>query len=289
MLTQHTRSSASVTMNPHSEPASSPTAIFRSILKYRGLIFKIARMDVVSRYRGSFLGLGWSLFNPLLLLSVYTFVFSYVFKARWGEGASNSTGDFALILFVGLLIHAFFAEILSRAPALILNNANFVKKVVFPLEVLPVANLLTAVFHMLTSIVVLLVAFLLFNGWIPWTALLTPFVILPLAMMLLGFSWLLASLGVFVRDVGQTIGILTTVTLFMSPVFYPISALPPKLQLIMLINPLTFIIEQARDVLILGKLPNWSGLLVYSVIAFLCMWAGFVFFQRTRKGFNDVL
>lgn len=276
-------------MNPHRPHLTSTSALLASIVTYRELIFKLARMDVISRYKGSFLGLGWSFFNPLLLLSVYTFVFSFVFKARWGEGTGDSPTEFALVLFAGLLVHAFFAEVLNRAPALILNNTNYVKKVIFPLEVLPIATLLAAIFHMMISIVVLVVAFLVFNGFFHWTVLLIPVVILPLSMIMMGFSWFLASLGVFVRDVGQTIGIFTTVLLFMSPVFYPLSSLPEKLQWVMLLNPLTFIIEQARAVLIFGTLPNWAGLLVYSVIGYLWMWIGFMFFQKTRKGFNDVL
>jgi len=276
-------------MDPHRPHLTSPSALFKSILTYRDLVFKLARMDVISRYRGSFLGLGWSFFNPLLLLSVYTFVFSFVFKARWGEGTGDSRTEFALVLFAGLLVHAFFAEVLNRAPALILNNTNYVKKVIFPLEVLPVATLLAAVFHMMISIIVLVIAFLALNGFFQWTVILIPFVVLPLAMMMMGFAWFLTSIGVFVRDVAQTIGILTTVLLFMSPVFYPMSSLPEKLQWVMLLNPLTFIIEQTRAVLIFGNLPNWGGLLVYSVISFMCMWSGFAFFQKTRRGFSDVL
>lgn len=276
-------------MNPHSPHLTSPSAIFKSAVTYRELVLKLARMDVISRYRGSFLGLGWSFFNPLLLLSVYTFVFSFVFKARWGGGTGDSPSEYALVLFAGLLVHAFFAEVLNRAPALILNNTNYVKKVVFPLEVLPIVTLLAAVFHMMISIVVLVFAFLAFNGFFHWTVFLIPVVVLPLAMLMMGLAWFLTSLGVFVRDVGQTIGILTTVLLFMSPVFYPMSSLSEKLQWIMLLNPLTFVIEQARAVLIFGTPPNWLGLLIYSMIGFLCMWGGFVFFQKTRKGFNDVL
>jgi len=276
-------------MNPHSPHLTSPRAIFVSLATYHELVFKIARMDVISRYRGSFLGLGWSFFNPLLLLSVYTFVFSFVFKARWGNGTDVGHGEFSLVLFVGLLVHSFLAEVLNRAPTIILNNTSYVKKVVFPLEVLPAAIILSSTFHMMINIIVLLVAFFALNGYLHLTIFLIPIVALPLALMLMGFAWFLASIGVFVRDVSQTIGIITTVILFMSPVFYPISAVPENFQWVMFLNPITFIIEQARAVLIFGYLPNWTGLLIYSVISFLCMWLGFVFFQKTRKGFSDVL
>lgn len=247
-------------------------------------------MDVSSRYKGSFLGLGWSFFNPILMLAVYTFVFSFVFNARWGESTSGSRSEFALVLFAGLLVHGFFAEILNRAPALILNNANYVKKVIFPLEILPISSLLAAVFHTGISVVVLVIAFLALNGFLHWTAIFGPVVMLPLAIFSLGCAWFLASLGVYVRDIGQTIGLLTTVLLFMSPVFYPMSILPEAMQWVMLIcNPLTFIIEQARAVMVFGQLPDWGGLALYMAVSLLFMWAGFWFFQRTRKGFGDVL
>jgi lipopolysaccharide transport system permease protein len=277
-------------MNPHSAHPSTPKALISSVLTYRELIYKLARMDVSSRYKGSFLGLGWSLFNPILMLAVYTFVFSFVFNARWGGSTDGSRSEFALVLFAGLLVHGFFAEVLNRAPALILINANYVKKVIFPLEILPISSLLAAVFHTGVSVGVLIIAFLVLNGFLHWTAFLGPLVMLPLAIFTLGSAWFLAALGVYVRDIGQTIGILTTVLLFMSPVFYPMSTLPEPMQWVMLLcNPLTFIIEQARAVMVFGQLPDWGGLAIYTAVSVVFMWAGFWFFQRTRKGFGDVL
>ncbi len=234
------------------------------------------------------MGLQWAILNPLLMLAVYTFVFSVVFKARWG-GAEESRTQFALVLFAGLIVHAIFAEVLNRAPALIITNVNYVKRVVFPLEVLPVIALGSALFHGLVSIGVLLVAFLLMNGYLHWTVILIPLVLLPLMILTLGLAWVLASMGVFVRDIGQSIGLLTMLLLFMSPVFFPISALPPEFQPWMMLNPLTFIIEQARQVLIWGRQPNWLGLLAYGAVALVVAWAGFFWFQKTRKGFADVV
>jgi lipopolysaccharide transport system permease protein len=250
----------------------------------------MTRRDVVGRYKGSIMGLAWSFFNPVFMLTVYTFVFSAVFKARWGSaGGNESRTQFAVVLFVGLIVQGLFAEVLNRAPGLVLGNVNYVKKVVFPLEILPVISLGAALFHTLISLVVLLVAFVLFNGYVQWTALLTPLVLFPLIVATLGFSWILASLGVFIRDVGQTIGILMTVLMFLAPVFYPITAVPEQYRPWIMANPLTFIIEQAREVLIWGRLPNWGGLGIYLLAALGVAWLGFVWFQKTRKGFADVL
>jgi lipopolysaccharide transport system permease protein len=250
----------------------------------------MTRREVAGLYKGSVLGLAWSFFNPVFMLTVYTFVFSEVFKARWGgSGADESKTQFAVVLFVGLIVQGLFAEVLNRAPSLILSNFNYVKKVVFPIEILPVISMGTALFHCLVSLVVLLVACVIFNGCLPWTIVFIPFVLLPLIVLSIGFSWMLASLGVFLRDVGQTIGIITTVLMFLSPVFYPVTAVPERFRPVIMANPLTFIIEQARAVLIWGNSPDWMGLGIYSLVAFFIAWIGYVWFQKTRKGFADVL
>jgi lipopolysaccharide transport system permease protein len=250
----------------------------------------MTKRDVIGRYKGSVMGLTWSFFNPIIMLTVYTFVFSQVFKTRWGSaGGNESKTQFAMVLFVGMIVHGLFSEVLNRAPGLILGNVNFVKKVVFPLEILPVISLGAALFHSLISLIVLLAAFVLFNGYVHWTAMLAPLVLLPLLVSTIGFAWMLASLGVFIRDVGQTIGIIMTIIMFLSPVFYPITAVPEAYRPLIMANPLTFVIEQAREVLIWGHLPNWGGLAVYLLVATGVAWLGFAWFQKTRKGFADVL
>jgi len=277
--------------NPHAAQPTSLVALVRSLWRNRQLIAQMAKREVVGRYKGSAMGLAWSFFNPVFMLTVYTFVFSEVFKSRWGVGGEESKTQFAVVLFVGMIVHGLFAEVLIRAPALILSNVNYVKKVVFPLEALPVIAMGAALFHSLISLGVLLAAFVLFNGYLHWTAVFTPLVLLPLIMLtlLLGLSWMLASLGVFLRDVGQTIGIITTVLMFLSPVFYPVTAVPERFRPFIMANPLTFIIEQAREVLIWGHLPNWVGLGIYTLAATVIAWAGYAWFQKTRKGFADVL
>ena len=276
-------------INPHASHKTSLAALARSLWQHRNLIMQMARREVVGRYRGSIMGLAWSFFNPILMLVVYTFVFSVVFKARWGTGGEESQTGFAIALFVGMIVHGLFAEVLNRAPGLILSNINYVKKVIFPLEILPVVSLGAALFHTIISLGVLLAAILLINGSLAWTALFFPLIILPLLIATLGIAWFLASLGVFARDVVQTVGIFTTVMMFISPVFYPISALPEKFQIWLMLNPLTFVIEQSRAVMIFGKVPDWAGLGIYTAASLAVAWAGFWWFQKTRKGFADVI
>lgn len=260
-----------------------------SIWRNRSLIGQMTRREVLGRYKGSLLGVLWSFFNPLLMLTVYTFVFSVVFKARWNGGDDESKLQFAVILFVGMIVHGLFAEVLNRSPSLILGNVNFVKKVVFPLEILPVIALCATLFHTLISLLVLLAAFLLFNGFLHPTAILAPLVLFPLIILVQGLAWVLASFGVFVRDIAPAMAIITTIMLFMAPVFYPITALPENMQVFVQANPLTFIIEQSREVLIWGRAPHWEGLLKYFLISIAVAWAGYGWFQKTRKGFADVL
>lgn len=275
-------------MDPHVH-SPSPLMMWASLWRHRYLIWQMSKREVIGRYRGSVMGLAWSFFNPVIMLAVYTFVFSMVFKARWGVGSQESKADFAIILFVGMIVHGLFAECVNRAPGLILSNVNYVKKVVFPLEILTWVAMGSALFHAMISLAVLLIAQLIVNFSLPWTAVLFPLVILPLLLATMGVAWVLSAIGVFVRDIGQTTGIITTVLLFVSPVFYPVSALPKEYQHWLLLNPLTFVIEEARNVLIWGKMPDWAGWGISFLVSLAIAWAGFWWFQKTRKGFADVL
>ena len=266
----------------------SPWFLLKSIKKNQELIYHLAQREILSRYRGSALGLLWSFFNPLVMLTIYTFVFSVVFKARWG-GDSDSKVEFALVLFAGLMIFNLFSECINKAPGLVLSNVNYVKRVVFPLEILPVVTLLSAIFHLIISLFVWLLFYIIFVGMPPLTILLLPLVYLPFALIILGFSWFLASLGVYLRDIIQIIGVLTTVLMFLSPLFYPISSLPEQYRTFMLINPLTFVIEQARGLMIFGTILDWKTWALYSILSILIVFLGFAWFQKTRKGFADVL
>ena len=201
----------------------------------------------------------------------------------------ESKTQFAILLFVGMIVHTLFAETLNRAPSLILHNVSYVKKIVFPLEILPVTAIGAALFHAVVSLLVLLAFFVAFNGFLHWTVVFLPLVLLPLLVLTLGAAWGLASLGVFLRDVAQPIGLVMTVLLFASPVFYPITALPAPIRPWLMLNPLTFIIEQARAVIISGQMPDWTGLGIYTAAAVVVAWIGYVWFQKTRKGFANVL
>ena len=275
-------------MNPHATASASPVGAVRSLWANRQLIARMGQREIIGRYKGSAMGLAWSFITPLFMLAIYTFVFSVVFQARWGTSEESKT-QFAVVLFAGLIVHTLFSDVINRAPQLVLGNVNYVKKVVFPLEILPVVQLLSATFHALVSVAVLIAAQLVFQGSLPITALLLPVVLLPFLLLTLGLAWWLASLGVFVRDVGQTISLITSVMLFMSPVFFPVQSLPPALQPWMHLNPLTFVIEQVREVVVWGRLPDWQGLAVYSLASIATAWLGFAWFQKTRKGFADVL
>lgn len=267
---------------------ATPREMVASLWRNHRLIAAMIKREVIGRYRGSFMGILWSFFNPLLMLAVYTFVFSFIFKARWNT-ASDSRTEFALILFAGLIVYNVFSECVNKAPTLILANVNYVKKVVFPLEILPWVALGSTLFHAFVSLAVWLTAYLAFFGAPHPSSLLLPLVALPLVFFTMGLSWALASLGVYLRDISQFIGILTTVLLFLSPIFYPATALPPEYRHLMLLNPLTPAIEQARDVMFWGRGPDWGMFAVYLAGALLVAFLGFAWFQKTRKGFADVI
>lgn len=257
--------------------------------KSRTLIWQLLRREIYSRYRGSVLGLLWSLGTPLIMLGIYTFVFQFIFKSRWADGAGETTLNFAIVLFLGLTIHAVIGEVLTKSPTLITSNPNFVKKIVFPLELLSYVTLLNAIVTFLISFGLLLIFIFIELQRIPLTALLFPLVLLPYFVLLLGLSWFLAALGVYLRDIQQLVGTLSTLLLFLSPIFYSINILPENLQSLIFLNPLSFIVESARAVLIYGKLPDFIGLGIYSLVALVIALLGYRFFQKVRPGFADVL
>jgi homopolymeric O-antigen transport system permease protein len=276
-------------MNPHQAPRASIEELFASFWRNRQLILQMTKREVVGRYRGSVMGLAWSFFNPLLMLAVYTFVFSVVFKARWSVVGEENKIDFAILLFVGIIVYGVFAECANRAPGLILANVNFVKKVVFPLEILPWVTMGSTLFHAGISLLVLLLAQLLLNHTMPFTAIFFPLIILPLLLATMGGAWFLSAIGVYLRDVSQSVGIFTTVLMFLSPVFYPLAALPGRYQAWVKLNPLTFILEEGRKSLIFGQLPDGLGWGIHMLVSIAIAWMGFWWFQKSRKGFADVL
>jgi lipopolysaccharide transport system permease protein len=276
-------------MNQHAKCSTTPWELVASFWRNRQLILQMTRREVLGRYKGSIMGLSWSFFNPVLMLLVYTFFFSVVFKSRWGGGGEESKASFAIILFVGMIVHGLFAEVVNRAPSIILSNVNYVKKVVFPLETLPWVSVGSALFHSAIGLFVLLLVQLIINKNLPWTAVFFPIILLPLILSSLGFAWFLSALGVYARDVGQVTGVFTTILMFLSPVFYPISTLQPDYQIYLKLNPLTFIIEEDRNSLIYGVTPDWLGWCMAMAAGYMVAWMGFWWFQKTRPGFADVL
>ncbi len=276
-------------MYSQNKTPATPLAMFASLWRNRQLIFELTRREVVSRYRGSLIGLAWSFFTPMILLAVYTFVFSTVFKARWEGSSGETNADFAIILFAGMIVFGLFSDVFNRAPGLIVSNINYVKKVVFPLEILPWVTMGSALFYSVTSLIVLLAVQLLVKGNIPWTVIYFPLVLLPLIFASMGVAWFLASLGVYIRDIGQMTSVLTTILMFVSAVFYPISSLPMDYQYWLRLNPLAMIITEGRKVLVFGEVPDWVALTTELFLGFFIAMAGFWWFQKTRKGFADVL
>ncbi len=271
-----------------SYPAS-PAYLLSSLLRHRELVRQLTWQEIVGRYRGSAFGLAWSIITPLLMLGVYTFVFSVVFGARWGAEGESNKAQFAVILFAGFAVFNIFADCVNRAPTLIIQNANYVKRVVFPLELLPVIAFGNALFHFSASMLVWFAASWLLLGSVPWTAILLPVVLVPLLLGVLGVSWFLASLGVYLRDVGQTTSVIVTGLLFLSPIFYPLEAVPDNFRRIVALNPIGYMVDTARGVLVFGRLPDMGVLALATLLGACLAWAGFWWFQKTRKGFADVL
>lgn len=254
---------------------------------HRTLVIDLAKRDIFGRYRGASLGVVWSVLNPFLMLAVYTLAFGEILKSRWP--GVDSTLEFSIILFAGLIIHGFFAECLTRAPSLVVGNANYVKRIVFPLEALPWPMVLSALFHLAMNFLVFVIGSLLIRNSVPWTIVLLPVVLVPLVLMALGTAWFVSALGVFFRDIGQIVTPLATAMLFLSSAIVPVEALPERYQSVFRLNPLTPIIDEVRAVALDGDLPDVAGLFVYSVVALLWCRIAYGYFQKTRGGFADVL
>lgn len=268
--------------------AKNPLSVARSFLGHRQLIGQLVKREIVSRYRGSFLGVVWSFINPLLMLVIYTFVFGLVFKSRWRPTSSDPM-EFAVVMFAGVMLHTLISECITRAPALIVGNVNFVKKVIFPLDAFAWVSVGTALFHMLIAMLIFVVAIFVWQGHVLPSVLLVPVLILPFALMTVGFVWFVSSLGVYLRDIGQLMGIVSSLLMFLAPVFYPLHSVPAGLADYLYINPITFIVEQVRAAAIWGTPVDWLGWGIYCVVAYIVAWLGLIWFQRMRGGFADVL
>ena len=287
----------------HPSKTVRPTVVFRpdspvpieplsTLWRHRKLVTRFARNDAIGRYRGSALGLTWSFLNPLLMLGVFTIVFSTVFaRARFG-GTGLPDRPAVLLIFCGMTVFGVFTEVLTRAPMVILGNPNYVKKVVFPLEILPLAMVGSALFHALIGLLILLVGCLALGYGLSWTVLLLPLVLAPLALLAAGVGWFFASLGIYARDVGHVMGVVAQALFFLTPVVFPFQVFvdnAPIVASILQWNPMKIAVDEARMMLVWGQLPDFVSLGVFSLLSVVVAWFGFVWFQRTRAGFADVL
>ncbi|UUX49982.1 ABC transporter permease [Nisaea acidiphila] len=264
-------------------------ALVANIRDNHFVLSKIVRNEVISRYRNTLLGVLWSLVTPLIMLLVYSFVFGLVFKVRFGVNPAQADVPYGVVLFSGLMLHILLAETLMRAQGIVLENPNYVKRVVFPLEILPVAVLLSNLVHAFVALGVLVAVMLAYGLSLHWTAILLPVAWLPLLVMLQGLALLVASLGVFIRDIGQILGLLTTILMFSSSILFPPEMLPETLRPWLLLNPLTIPVDASRDVLLWGTFPNWERLGIYGLVAFATLWIGAWWFLRTKRGFAEVM
>ena len=265
-----------------------PVSAIASLLRHRALVWELVKRDFAGRYKGSYAGAAWSLLNPLFLLAIYTFVFSVAFPARWGA-VTDGTQSFAVILFAGMIVYNLFAECIGRAPTLITSTPNYVKKVVFPLEILPWVAFATALLHFVMGLGVLLVISIALGNGLRGGVVWIPVLLLPLALLILGLSWIFASLGVFLRDLAQIVTVLIIVLMFMSPLFYPLEIVPPNYRGFILMSPVTLPIEQVRAAVLWGRPIDWLAWLYSLGVGLAVFMVGFWWFQRSRRGFADVL
>lgn len=263
--------------------SSLPSTLWR----HRSLVFELVKREYSGKYRGSFGGVFWSLAQPLFLLAIYTVAFGLILKSRWNN-AGNAV-DYAFMLFAGLIVFNAFSEVLSKSPVVITSNPNFVKKVVFPLELLPIVTVASTFLQALVSTGILLAGYAAFVGTPPLTAFLFPLVLLCFSPILLGLAWMLSAIGVAVKDIGQLTGLLSHSLLFLTPIFYSIDSAPELLKTFLMLNPLTFIVEQFRAVLLAGRTPFFLGLAFYIVLASVFSWASLALFRRLRTTFADMV
>jgi lipopolysaccharide transport system permease protein len=266
-----------------------PLTMLRKSGEFKDLLVQLTRREIAGRYRGTYLGILWSVISPLMTLIVYTLVFGVILNLRFGTAVGGGRSDFVINFFAGLIVYNVFASCASRAPLVIINNPNFVKRVVFPLEVIPMAVLGASFVDLAIGLLILFPVHMLVVGKISSTFYLFPLVLIPLCALSLGIGWLTASAGVFLRDMALIMTVLLNLLFFLTPVIYPLSAVPVQFQIIMRLNPLTTIIEDARRTLLLGLTPEWGWWLAVTMVSLVIMQIGYAWFIKSKRIFADVV
>lgn len=257
--------------------------------RHFGLIRQFAAREVHARYRQSWLGTFWLVLTPLAMLGVYTLVFRHVMKVRWHGGLEEGNLSFALRIYAGLAVFNFFAECVNRAPNLVREQPHLVKKVVFPLEILAWINVASAMVGLFVSMGLFLVLGYWDKGVLPITVLALPVVWLPMIPLCVGLGWLISGIGTYIHDIGQLLGMVLSAMMFLSPIFFPMEALPEWIRSWMFLNPLALVITQTREVILLGVWPDWHALGIELILCVLVALLGAVFFRVSRRGFSDVV
>ena len=251
------------------------------------LIWSLAKRDLLTRYKGSMLGIVWAIVTPVVMIAIFTFIFAGIFGARFGT--SNSHWDYALYLFCGLIPWTMFQETLQQSATTIVNHANLVKRVIFPLETLPVAQAFSALGNQLFASVALLLAVVVIQHRLSLTFVWFPLLLIPQLLLAIGAGWLLASLGVFLRDIVQGVSLVLMAWMYLTPIIYPESIVPARFSKVIQLNPFTALVRNYRRIFLENQHPDWVGLGYFAVVSLLVFVFGYWWFARTRKNFADVI
>ncbi|WP_041523939.1 ABC transporter permease [Gilvimarinus agarilyticus] len=264
------------------------TGLLSALRRYSSLFSMMVGRDIAARYKGSLLGFFWAAINPFLLMVVYGFVFGVIFQARW-PAQGDEPVSFVVLLFCGLIAHLMFSDVLGRSASVIRDNANYVKKVVFPLTIFGGVVSFSALFHFLVSFVVLLLVSWAMGGYVSWHIIFLPLLLLQFLLLCTGVAWFVSVLGVFFKDLTHIIGFISTVFLFTCPIFFPTSYVPEQYQVILSVNPLTYYVEAIRGIVVYHTLPTLAVFTCASVVALATFAFGFWFFRKTKSSFADVV
>lgn len=266
-----------------------PLAPMFALFKNWNLLKRVTTQELATRYRESFLGPFWALLVPLAQLAVFTFIFGSVLKSRW-PGVNHATLDFPLNLFCGIIIYTMLAETLTRSATIMVDNVTYIKRVVFPVEILPVSAVVVSAVNFLAAFILLVIFFAFSRLEIPLVAILMmPVILAPFFVMLAGLAWLIAATGVYLRDIRHAIGPVMSLMMFLSPVLFPIASIPEQYRIFIYLNPVAVPVEQMRLVLMQGGWPDFYVVGIYALISWVIAWGGHAWFSILRRGFADVV